>query len=92
MNRWRLQVCYSGSVQGVGFRYAVKSLAPSYEVAGVIRNLSDGRVELILEGSKVELEEMQQAVRDSGLGRLIRHEQASWSAAQGGLVGFEIVR
>lgn len=92
MNRGRLQVWYSGAVQGVGFRYAVKSLVPGYEVTGTIRNLPDGRVELIVEGSKAELEAFQQAVRDSGLGRLIQREQANWSEARGEFCGFEIVR
>ena len=92
MNRSRLQVWYSGSVQGVGFRYTVKSLVPGFEVTGTIRNLPDGRVELTVEGSKAELEAFQQAVRDSGLGRLIQREQTSWSEARGEFSGFEIVR
>ncbi len=92
MNRVRLQVWYSGSVQGVGFRYTVKSLVPGYEVTGTIRDLADGRVELIGEGSKAELEAFRQAVRDSGLGRRIQREQASWSEASGEYCGFEIVR
>ena len=91
MNRSRLEVWYSGAVQGVGFRYRVKSLAPGFEVTGTIRNLADGRVELILEGSKTELEAFQQAVRDSGLGRQIQRERASWSDARGEFFGFEIV-
>ena len=92
MNRSRIEVWYSGSVQGVGFRYTVKSLVPGFEVTGTIRNLPDGRVELVLEGSKAELKAFQQAVRDSGLGRLIQREQASWSEASGEFCGFEIVR
>ncbi|MEC9081303.1 MAG: acylphosphatase, partial [Verrucomicrobiota bacterium] len=50
MSLVRVQVLYSGRVQGVGFRYTVKSLVPGYDVLGVIRNLTDGRVELIVEG------------------------------------------
>ena len=92
MNRVRLQVFYSGSVQGGGFRYTVKPLVPGFDVNGMIRNLPDGRVELIAEGSKAELEAFQQAVRDSGLGRLIQREQPSWSEARGEFCGFEIVR
>ncbi len=91
MNRRRMQVVYSGHVQGVGFRYTVKSLAPGYEVAGTIRNLPDGRVELVVEGQPEELEAFQQAVRDSGLGRLIRQEQVVWGPAHETLRGFEIV-
>jgi acylphosphatase len=91
MTRRRLRVVYSGNVQGVGFRYAVKTLAPGFEVTGSIRNLPDGRVELIAEGEKTELDAFQQAVRESGLGPLIRNESGTWSETQNDLQGFEIV-
>ena len=41
------QVFYSGRVQGVGFRYTTRQLASGYEVSGWVRNLTDGRVELL---------------------------------------------
>lgn len=41
------QVFYTGRVQGVGFRYTTKQVAAGYEVAGWVRNLPDGRVELL---------------------------------------------
>jgi acylphosphatase len=91
MERQRLVVLYRGHVQGVGFRYTVKSLAPGFEVTGMIRNLVDGRVELILEGAPDELRAFQQAVRETGLGSLIRDEQESWSAATNEFRGFSIV-
>ena len=91
MNRCRLRVYYSGRVQGVGFRYTVKALTPGFDVTGTIRNLWDGRVELIAEGTKSELESFQQAIRDSGLGSLIRQEDASCTEAQNEFRGFEIV-
>jgi acylphosphatase len=91
MGRRRLTVLYSGRVQGVGFRYTVKSLAPAFEVTGTVRNLPDGRVELTVEGPPLELEGFQQAIRDSGVGRFIRNEAAGWSDARGGFRGFEIV-
>jgi acylphosphatase len=50
------QVFYSGRVQGVGFRYSVKRIASGYEVVGWVRNLPDGRVELQVDGEKMEAE------------------------------------
>lgn len=91
MERERLQVLYSGHVQGVGFRYTVKSLVPGFEVTGTVRNLPDGRVELVAEGAKDELRAFQQAIRDSGVGGLITHEQTSWSEARNQFRGFTIV-
>ncbi len=87
----RATVYYSGRVQGVGFRYAVKSLVPAFEVVGCVRNLSDGRVELVLEGERGELAALMQAVRECGLGPMIRDESCQWAEASGDLRGFEII-
>ncbi len=87
-----MQILYSGNVQGVGFRYTVRSVAAGYEVTGIVRNLPDGRVELVAEGAKDELESFRQAVRDSGLDHFIRKEEVSWGEAAVGYRGFEIVR
>ena len=56
MSLVRVHVHYSGRVQGVGFRYIVKSLVTGYEVLGTIKNLADGRVEMVAEGQQLELE------------------------------------
>jgi len=74
----------------VGFRYTVKSLVPGYDVLGTIRNLPDGRVELVVEGEHAELEGFLQAVRDSGLRRNIQNENIVWEDAQDEFRGFEI--
>lgn len=86
-----MQVFYSGSVQGVGFRYTVKSVATGYEVAGTVRNLADGRVELVAEGAKDELEAFRQAIREAGLEHFIRNEEVHWTEASGEFRGFGIV-
>ncbi len=74
----------------MGFRYTVKSLVPGYDVLGTIRNLPDGRVELVVEGEHAELEGFLQAVRDSGLRRNIQNENIVWEDAQDEFRGFEI--
>ncbi len=90
MSLVRVHVHYSGRVQRVGFRYTVKSLVPGYDVLGTIRNLPDGRVELVVEGEHAELEGFLQAVRDSGLRRNIQDENIVWEDAQDEFRGFEI--
>jgi acylphosphatase len=90
VKRFRIHVYYSGRVQGVGFRYTTKEVATGYEVTGLVRNLADGRVEMIAEGTKEELEAFQQGIRDSGLGSLISNEQVTWDEANGEFRGFEI--
>ena len=92
MKRSRMRIYYSGQVQGVGFRFTVKSLVTGFEVVGTIRNLPDGRVELMAEGEKGELEAFRAAIRESGMEHFIRNEDIEWSAASGEFRGFEIVR
>lgn len=90
--RRRMQILYSGRVQGVGFRYAVRTLAAGYEITGSVRNLADGRVELTAEGAKDELEAFREAIHEAGLAANIRREDANWSEAKGGFSGFAIER
>ena len=87
-----MQVTYSGQVQGVGFRYTVKSVATGFDLTGSVRNLPGGEVELLAEGSKDELEAFRQAIRESGLDHFIRQEDMSWQEASSEFRGFEIVR
>ena len=90
MKRCRAHIYYSGRVQGVGFRYTAKNVATGYEVTGIVRNLADGRVELLAEGLRDELEAFQQGIRESGLGPLISNEEVCWEDPQGEFRGFEI--
>jgi acylphosphatase len=49
------EVWFGGHVQGVGFRYMARRVAQGFEVAGVVRNLADGRVYLQAEGAEAEV-------------------------------------
>ena len=86
-----MQVFYSGRVQGVGFRYSVRKVANEFEVTGSVRNLADGRVQLVAEGSKDELDAFRQGIRESGLEHFIQQEEVSWGEAKNDFRGFEIV-
>ncbi|EEF57276.1 acylphosphatase [Pedosphaera parvula] len=92
MNRCRLQIFYEGRVQGVGFRYSVKSIASGFEVTGTVKNLADGRVELVAEGTKDELNAFQHAIRESELGHFIQNEDVEWGEPWGNIRGFEIAK
>jgi len=50
-------IYYSGSVQGVGFRYMAQSVARSLGIIGWVKNLRDGRVEVVCEGKEPDLNE-----------------------------------
>jgi acylphosphatase len=51
-------------VQGVGFRYTVHNLAMPHNVRGYVRNLPDGRVELVMEGPDPEMDHLLDAIRE----------------------------
>ena len=48
----RARIKVTGAVQGVGFRYFVRTSAVSLGVGGQVRNLPDGSVEVIAEGDR----------------------------------------
>lgn len=50
------QFLIAGRVQGVFYRSQAKEKAESLEVKGFVRNLSDGRVEVVACGEKAQIE------------------------------------
>jgi len=77
-------------VQGVGFRYTVRQLAKGYDVIGWVRNLPDGRVELLAGGQSEEVDGFLAAIAESELTSFIRSQQAHTVAPEAlvGLSGF----
>jgi len=87
----RREVFYAGHVQGVGFRYVTRSIAAQLPVVGLVRNLPDGRVELVVEGSRQTIDELLARV-EAELGRYIRGKEVSVRATAGEFSSFDIVR
>jgi acylphosphatase len=52
----RRTVRYAGRVQGVGFRYTTRETAAGFRVTGYVQNLDDGRVLMVAEGRRSEVE------------------------------------
>ena len=88
--RKRVHVFYSGRVQGVGFRLTAEEAALAYGVAGWVKNLRDGRVELIAEGGQGILEQFLEAIRQGPMKNFIQHVQISWSSTSDTFERFEI--
>ena len=59
----RRTVHFCGRVQGVGFRYTTRNVALGYDVQGYVRNLPDGRVELVMEGPDQEMDKVVNEIR-----------------------------
>ena len=91
MTQIRQHVFYSGYVQGVGFRYNAVRCSRSFEVTGFVRNLPDGRVELVAEGEKGEVDGLLAAIRDSMSGN-IANTQAETGEPTGEFRDFHIGR
>ena len=80
---------FSGNVQGVGFRYTAQHLARNHPVAGYVRNLPDGRVELVAEGDEKALDALAQAIARQMEG-FIRETNVESAPATGQFSGFAI--
>jgi len=90
MARIAHKVFYEGRVQGVGFRYTVKRIATGYEVAGWVRNLPDGRVELEAHGEQDEVTSFMDEIEKSELASLISNSEKREINHSGEARGFEI--
>jgi acylphosphatase len=85
----RLCVYFLGRVQGVGFRFTVQNLTQNRPVTGFVRNLADGRVELVAEGKEQELRAFLEAIQ-SHMARYIHECKIQWSVATGEFKQFEV--
>lgn len=66
--RWH--IIFSGRVQGVGFRYTCKETAPKHGVVGWVKNLSDGSVEMVVEGETAAIRRYVDDVCNTTYGRV----------------------
>lgn len=77
----RAHIFYTGRVQGVGFRYTAEAIAISQRLLGWVKNLPDGRVEIVCEGPKDRIESMLQKIQESHLGPHIKKKSVEWQEA-----------
>ncbi len=82
------RVIYSGRVQGVGFRYTAQRLAGGLAVAGYVKNLPNGNVELVAEGEPDQVEALLERI-DRRLAGNIMESKVTPEAPQG-FTGFKI--
>ena len=88
-SRIRARCIFSGTVQGVCFRYNTKKVSSGFDVAGFVRNLPDGTVEMVAEGERAEVENFISEVARR-MGDYIRERTTEWGECGGEFSGFDI--
>ena len=86
----RAHIFVSGLVQGVCYRWFVEKKTKSLGLTGYVKNLFDGRVEVIIEGEKGLIEEL---INDLKIGPSVsdvRDVKIQWEEYEGKFQGFNI--
>jgi acylphosphatase len=87
----RVHVFVTGRVQGVGYRFSTMDEANRLGINGWVRNLPDGRVEALFEGSKAAVEEMISWCRQGPRTAVVKDVAVEYEEPEG-LQGFETRR
>lgn len=66
----------SGRVQGVGFRHFTRKNAESLGITGWVKNLPDGRVEAVFQGSEEQIEELIQRCKNGPIASYVQDIEA----------------
>jgi acylphosphatase len=86
----RVHAFVSGKVQGVGFRAFTNTSANALKLRGWVKNLKDGRVELVAEGPAADLEKLVAAVSKGPPGARVDKVEQKEEPPTGEFKGFRI--
>jgi acylphosphatase len=87
----RLHALVEGIVQGVGFRYFVIHYAEELQLTGWVRNLWDGRVEVVAEAPRTVLEKMLEHLQEGPRGAQVSKVDAQWQPATNEFKEFRVL-
>ena len=85
----RAYIIYSGKVQGVGFRWATEAAANSAGLTGWVRNLPDGNVEVLCEGTERKINIFAEMIKKE-MEHYIHLAKLSWQEPTGEFSAFSI--
>ena len=68
MTKVAKHIIFVGRVQGVGFRFTVHRIAIRHKLAGLVRNLPDGTVEMLAQGSAENIDDCINDIKESFVG------------------------
>ena len=83
-------IFYSGTVQGVGFRFTTQRLAMHLGLTGWVKNLPDGRVEIFVHGQRENIEQLCQDLDNQFEGN-ISNKSIEFINAQGAVGSFRVI-
>ena len=86
----RVHILVKGIVQGVGFRHATIIAARQLALAGWVKNLPDGAVEIIAEGEDEDLKQLIQWCRQGPPASRVDDVTSAWASFQGNLQEFTV--
>jgi acylphosphatase len=86
----RLRALVRGFVQGVGFRWFVRSEANRLGLGGWVCNRADGSVEVVAEGPQETLEVLAERLWSGPAGAVVDDVEVAWSGGTGAFSRFEI--
>ena len=86
----RARILISGRVQGVFFRSELRRAAERQRVTGWVRNRYDGRVEAVLEGDEIAVNEVLAFCRQGPPQAQVSGVQITWATYRGGFDNFRI--
>jgi acylphosphatase len=89
LNTARLNVLIAGQVQGVGYRAFVQRQALDLGLAGYAENLLDGRVEVVAEGLRSDLEYLLVKLKIGPAHAVVTDLEVSWGEVSQ-LAGFYV--
>lgn len=76
------RIIFQGRVQGVGFRFSTARIAKSFPVAGYVKNLSDGTVELVVDAELSVLRNFMDAIEQHFEGYIDNRDESNCSTAE----------
>jgi acylphosphatase len=85
----QVHIFYTGRVQGVGFRFTTEDIANALGVCGWVRNLCDGRVEVLAEAQEEVLKEFLCRISNY-FGGYIQKVDTTWQEVTQGFRDFRI--
>ena len=86
----RVRVLISGRVQGVAYRYFAEKYANAFGVTGWVRNLYDGRIELLAEGDRENIDRFLVRLKEGPRMALVEDFDLRWEDYTGEFPNFRI--